>query len=139
MASASNDLITTLMDTSDQIGDLLAAIGGPLPTLTPWQERVLTLLQSLETKVDKLMSGQNQLDTGIAQLIADNTALAAQIAAAPAAIATLVATAVAAAVAAGATPAELAEIAALHTSLGGDQAQLAAALAGTPPAPPTGS
>lgn len=76
--------------------------------------------------------------TSIDTLIADNVALKAAVDSAPAAIATLVAAALAGAVSAGATPAQLQQLADLHTALGGEAAQLTAALAGTPPMPPGG-
>jgi len=99
----------------------------------------LTAAVAANTEAITIMSStQTSLDTSIQQLIADNETLKTEIAGAPAAVATLLATAIAAQVSVGVTPAQMQSLSDLHTALGGEQAQLTAALAGTPPvvAPP---
>jgi hypothetical protein len=96
--------------------------------------RILAAVNDLRTEIASMSQTlQGSIDT----LIADNVALKAAVDGAPAAIATLVAAAIAAAATAGATPAQLQAMADLHTALGGETAELSAALAGTPPAVPT--
>jgi hypothetical protein len=111
---------------------LLLRVRASMP-LTRGEELILAKLHIIKEKVDAM---SDALSTSIATLVADNVALQAEIAAAPAAIATLVATAIANQAAAGVTPAQMQSLADLHTALSGDTAQLTAALAGTPPAPP---
>jgi hypothetical protein len=96
----------------------------------PRIDRIVTLITTLSQKVTT-MSGA--LDVSIAQLIADNATLKADIDAAPASIATLLAAAIAGAINTGATAAQLQSLADLHTALSTDHTQLTAALAGTPP------
>ena len=100
------------------------------------QRDLVAALNLLQQKVDIMSSTTTDLGTSIATLIADNAALQTEVAGAPAAIATLVATAVAKQVGLGVTPAQLQSLADLHTALGGETAQLQAALAGTAPPPP---
>jgi hypothetical protein len=107
-----------------------------LSLLTPMRLQQTEILEQLRTLNQKVTLMSGTLDTDIAQLVADNAQLQAEVAGAPAAIATLVATAIAGATNLGATAAQLQSLADLHTALGGANSQLQTALTGVPPAPP---
>ncbi len=94
----------------------------------------LTAAVAANTEAITIMSiSTGSLDTSIQQLIADNATLKSSVDAAPAELATLVAAAIAKQVSVGVTPAQMQSLFDLHTALGGETAQLTAALAGTPP------
>lgn len=98
--------------------------------------RVLRELQHIRQRIETMSDQQTAVGAAIQQLIADNEQLREDIANAPAAISALVATAIAAQANSGVTPEQMQQLADLHAALGGEHAQLQAALGGVPPAPP---
>ena len=100
----------------------------------PPDPRLDLILGHLHHITESIRTMSGSVQTSIDQIIADNAELKAAVDGAPAAIAALIAKAIADQANAGVTPAQMQSLADLHTALGGELAQLNAALAGTPPA-----